>query len=135
MAVQTIFYSFFYFLTEKTKSACFCFVELKQARITKLRRIPTCRRALFNFSTFTLYFSKGNLKEDGPVDLVLSCVDNFEARMAINTVSIESSKVSKYYLPQCHAKNIISLNVRSKQTREEPITLACCRSRKHSSRP
>ena len=31
--------------------------------------------------------SNGNLKGDGPVDLVLSCVDNFEARMAINTVS------------------------------------------------
>ena len=25
-------------------------------------------------------------KEEKPVDLVLSCVDNFEARMAINTV-------------------------------------------------
>lgn len=33
-------------------------------------------------------FSKGNLS-DGPVDLVLSCVDNFEARMAINTACNE----------------------------------------------
>jgi len=28
----------------------------------------------------------GNLSGDGPVDLVLSCVDNFEARMTINAV-------------------------------------------------
>lgn len=33
-------------------------------------------------------FRKGGLTKDTPVDLVLSCVDNFEARMAINTVSI-----------------------------------------------
>lgn len=31
--------------------------------------------------------SHGGLEEGTPVDLVLSCVDNFEARMAINTVS------------------------------------------------
>jgi ubiquitin-like modifier-activating enzyme 5 len=29
---------------------------------------------------------KGNLTENGAVDLVLGCVDNFEARMAINQV-------------------------------------------------
>ena len=32
---------------------------------------------------------KGNKAGDGPVDLVLSCVDNFEARMAINTACNE----------------------------------------------
>ena len=32
--------------------------------------------------------SNGGLEEGKPVDLVLSCVDNFEARMTINTVSI-----------------------------------------------
>eukprot|EP00079_Xenopus_tropicalis_P036328 XP_017950099.1 PREDICTED: ubiquitin-like modifier-activating enzyme 5 isoform X1 [Xenopus tropicalis] len=32
---------------------------------------------------------KGGLKEGTPVDLVLSCVDNFEARMAINTACNE----------------------------------------------
>lgn len=32
-------------------------------------------------------FRSGGLAGDSPVDLVLSCVDNFEARMAINTVS------------------------------------------------
>ena len=31
--------------------------------------------------------STGGLTGGGPVDLVLSCVDNFEARMTINTVS------------------------------------------------
>jgi len=33
--------------------------------------------------------SHGNINGDGPVDLVLSCVDNFEARMAINTACNE----------------------------------------------
>ncbi|CAH2283050.1 ubiquitin-like modifier-activating enzyme 5 [Pelobates cultripes] len=40
-----------------------------------------------NFQHFMDRISKGGLKEGHPVDLVLSCVDNFEARMAINTVS------------------------------------------------
>lgn len=35
--------------------------------------------------TFLSCFSHGG-KEENAVDLVLSCVDNFEARMAINTV-------------------------------------------------
>ena len=37
---------------------------------------------------FTVVFSSGSHggKGEKPVDLVLSCVDNFEARMAINTV-------------------------------------------------
>lgn len=34
------------------------------------------------------YYSTGSLT-GGPVDLVLSCVDNFEARMAINTACNE----------------------------------------------
>ena len=34
---------------------------------------------------YFLPFSHGG-KGEKPVDLVLSCVDNFEARMAINTV-------------------------------------------------
>ena len=65
-----------------------CFVQPKQALSHIQMYTLTCRRPLFNFSTFTLYFRQGNLKGDGPVDLVLSCVDNFEARMAINAVSI-----------------------------------------------
>lgn len=36
---------------------------------------------------FVCIFSNGGLEEGKPVDLVLSCVDNFEARMVINTVS------------------------------------------------
>merc|ERR1719354_672462 len=36
-----------------------------------------------NFDHFMSCLSTGSLT-DGPVDLVLSCVDNFEARMAIN---------------------------------------------------
>ncbi|KAK9497299.1 hypothetical protein O3M35_004643 [Rhynocoris fuscipes] len=43
-----------------------------------------------NFSKFTKCLSTGNLKDVGtPVDLVLSCVDNFEARMAINAACNE----------------------------------------------
>uniref|UniRef100_A0A3P8RIZ7 Ubiquitin-like modifier-activating enzyme 5 n=1 Tax=Astatotilapia calliptera TaxID=8154 RepID=A0A3P8RIZ7_ASTCA len=38
-----------------------------------------------NFTHFMDCISHGGLEEGKPVDLVLSCVDNFEARMAINT--------------------------------------------------
>ncbi|XP_068092383.1 ubiquitin-like modifier-activating enzyme 5 isoform X3 [Hyperolius riggenbachi] len=37
--------------------------------------------------------SNGGLKEGDPVDLVLSCVDNFEARMAINTACNELGQI------------------------------------------
>lgn len=42
--------------------------------------------------TIVCLLSHGGLEEGKPVDLVLSCVDNFEARMAINTVSITIPK-------------------------------------------
>ncbi|XP_064598161.1 ubiquitin-like modifier-activating enzyme 5 [Liolophura sinensis] len=42
-----------------------------------------------NFSHFMERLKEGNLSGKGPVDLVLSCVDNFEARMAINTACNE----------------------------------------------
>ena len=37
-----------------------------------------------NFDHFMWRIKGGGLNDDSPVDLVLSCVDNFEARMAIN---------------------------------------------------
>lgn len=43
---------------------------------------------LENFNHFMGILKNGNLT-NGPVDLVLSCVDNFEARMAINTACNE----------------------------------------------
>ncbi|XP_063239203.1 ubiquitin-like modifier-activating enzyme 5 [Bacillus rossius redtenbacheri] len=43
-----------------------------------------------NFKHFMDTISRGSLS-GGPVDLVLSCVDNFEARMAINTACNELS--------------------------------------------
>jgi ubiquitin-like modifier-activating enzyme 5 len=45
-----------------------------------------------NFAHFMTRLSNGSLT-DGPVDLVLSCVDNFEARMAINTACNELNQV------------------------------------------
>ncbi|CAM4721670.1 hypothetical protein PO909_016925 [Leuciscus waleckii] len=42
-----------------------------------------------NFTHFMERISYGGLEEGKPVDLVLSCVDNFEARMAINTACNE----------------------------------------------
>ncbi|XP_077158639.1 ubiquitin-like modifier-activating enzyme 5 isoform X2 [Paroedura picta] len=42
-----------------------------------------------NFQHFVERISNGGLEEGKPVDLVLSCVDNFEARMAINTACNE----------------------------------------------
>nr|BAK63505.1 ubiquitin-activating enzyme E1 domain-containing protein 1 [Pan troglodytes] len=42
-----------------------------------------------NFQHFMDRISNGGLEEGKPVDLVLSCVDNFEARMTINTACNE----------------------------------------------
>lgn len=42
-----------------------------------------------NFTHFMERISQGGMEEGKPVDLVLSCVDNFEARMAINTACNE----------------------------------------------
>jgi len=41
------------------------------------------------FDTFMNTINRGNLNGNGPVDLILSCVDNFEARMAINVACNE----------------------------------------------
>ncbi|XP_056376612.1 ubiquitin-like modifier-activating enzyme 5 [Hyla sarda] len=48
---------------------------------------------LDNFQHFMDRISKGALREGEPVDLVLSCVDNFEARMAINTACNELGQI------------------------------------------
>ncbi|KAJ8784211.1 hypothetical protein J1605_008541 [Eschrichtius robustus] len=42
-----------------------------------------------NFERFMNRISNGGLEEGKPVDLVLSCVDNFEARVTINTACNE----------------------------------------------
>ncbi|XP_038652541.1 ubiquitin-like modifier-activating enzyme 5 isoform X2 [Scyliorhinus canicula] len=46
-----------------------------------------------NFQHFMDRIRKGGLEEGKPVDLILSCVDNFEARMAINTACNELATV------------------------------------------
>ncbi|XP_056155533.1 ubiquitin-like modifier-activating enzyme 5 isoform X2 [Lampris incognitus] len=46
-----------------------------------------------NFTHFMERISHGGLEEGKPVDLVLSCVDNFEARMAINTACNELGQI------------------------------------------
>lgn len=46
-----------------------------------------------NFTHFMERVSHGGLANGEPVDLVLSCVDNFEARMAINTACNELSQI------------------------------------------
>ncbi|CAB1349493.1 unnamed protein product [Coregonus sp. 'balchen'] len=46
-----------------------------------------------NFAHFMDRISHGALQEGKAVDLVLSCVDNFEARMAINTACNELSQI------------------------------------------
>ncbi|RMC05287.1 hypothetical protein DUI87_18474 [Hirundo rustica rustica] len=48
---------------------------------------------LDNFEHFMDRISNGALEEGKPVDLVLSCVDNFEARMAINTACNELGQI------------------------------------------
>ena len=44
-----------------------------------------------NFSEFMKVISGHRLNNGGKIDLLLSCVDNFEARMVINTVIIKCS--------------------------------------------
>ncbi|XP_070784235.1 ubiquitin-like modifier-activating enzyme 5 isoform X2 [Enoplosus armatus] len=46
-----------------------------------------------NFTHFMERISHGGLEEGKPVDLILSCVDNFEARMAINTACNELGQI------------------------------------------
>uniref|UniRef100_A0A673AMC2 Ubiquitin-like modifier-activating enzyme 5 n=1 Tax=Sphaeramia orbicularis TaxID=375764 RepID=A0A673AMC2_9TELE len=46
-----------------------------------------------NFTHFMDRISHGGLEEGKPVDLVLSCVDNFEARMAINQACNELGQI------------------------------------------
>ncbi|XP_054622316.1 ubiquitin-like modifier-activating enzyme 5 isoform X1 [Dunckerocampus dactyliophorus] len=48
---------------------------------------------LENFTHFMERLSHGGLAEGKPVDLVLSCVDNFEARMAINAACNELGQI------------------------------------------
>ncbi|CAL8292309.1 unnamed protein product [Lota lota] len=48
---------------------------------------------LDNFNHFMERISHGGLEEGSPVDLILSCVDNFEARIAINTACNELGQV------------------------------------------
>uniref|UniRef100_A0A1A8NBU2 Ubiquitin-like modifier-activating enzyme 5 n=1 Tax=Nothobranchius pienaari TaxID=704102 RepID=A0A1A8NBU2_9TELE len=48
---------------------------------------------LENFTHFMDRISRGGLEDGMPVDLVLSCVDNFEARMAINTACNELGQI------------------------------------------
>ena len=55
---------------------------------------------MVNQINFCCLFSLGNLAGDGPVYLVLSCVDNFEARMTINAVSARVSTHSfQFFYP------------------------------------
>ena len=46
-----------------------------------------------NFDHFVERIKTGGMSEGQPVDLVLSCVDNFEARMAINKACNELGQV------------------------------------------
>ncbi|XP_048366754.1 ubiquitin-like modifier-activating enzyme 5 isoform X2 [Sphaerodactylus townsendi] len=46
-----------------------------------------------NFQHFMDRISNGGLEDGKPVDLVLSCVDNFEARMAINAACNELGQI------------------------------------------
>ena len=46
-----------------------------------------------NFDHFLAQIKTGSMRSNGPVDLVLSCVDNFEARMSINQACNELGQV------------------------------------------
>lgn len=51
-----------------------------------------------NFDHFLNRLEHGGLKDDNPVDLVLSCVDNFEARMTINKACNLLGQVCFFFL-------------------------------------
>merc|ERR1719445_2849113 len=70
-----------------------------------------------NFDHFISRLTKGSLTE-GPVDLVLSCVDNFEARMAINTACNE---LGQTWFESGVSENAVSGHIQFIQ----PGTLAC----------
>merc|ERR1719245_2032824 len=70
-----------------------------------------------NFEHFISRLTKGSLTE-GPVDLVLSCVDNFEARMAINTACNE---LGQPWFESGVSENAVSGHIQFIQ----PGTLAC----------
>jgi len=70
-----------------------------------------------NFDHFISRLSKGSLT-GGPVDLVLSCVDNFEARMAINTACNE---LGQTWFESGVSENAVSGHIQFIQ----PGTLAC----------
>jgi len=71
-----------------------------------------------NFKHFMDRISHGGLKDNKPVDLVLSCVDNFEARITINTVSKPVDLV-----PRCvdNFETRIAINTVSYQVRKYSI--------------
>ena len=48
---------------------------------------------LDKFDSFIERIQHGHLLFDSPVDLVLSCVDNFEARIAINKACNELNQI------------------------------------------
>lgn len=58
--------------------------RVRCAFLSSLFKVPSSR--LVKSLLFRCPVRFGGLEEGTPVDLVLSCVDNFEARMAINKV-------------------------------------------------
>ncbi|XP_071591930.1 ubiquitin-like modifier-activating enzyme 5 isoform X1 [Heliangelus exortis] len=68
--------------------------EVHNYNITTVDNFEHFMDRISNFmQTSGTSFSNGALEEGKPVDLVLSCVDNFEARMAINTACNELGQI------------------------------------------
>ena len=64
-----------------------------------------------NFDHFLAQIKTGSMRSNGPVDLVLSCVDNFEARMSINQACNELGQV---WIESGVAENAVSGHIQVK---------------------
>ncbi|XP_063160056.1 ubiquitin-like modifier-activating enzyme 5 isoform X2 [Candoia aspera] len=75
-----------------------------------------------NFQHFIDRISNGGLEEGKPVDLLLSCVDNFEARMAINTACNEIGQV--WMESGCAPPLVVAANIDEKTLKREGVCAA-----------
>ncbi|CAB1340694.1 unnamed protein product [Coregonus sp. 'balchen'] len=80
-----------------------------------------------NFAHFMDRISYGSLQEGKAVDLILSCVDNFEARMAINTACNELGQIwmeSGVSENACAPPLVVAANIDEKTLKREGVCAA-----------
>lgn len=88
VAFQSRFFSAYFFQVEAA-AATLSFINPDVVIETHNMNITSIDK----FDAFIERIQHGHLLEEKPVDLVLSCVDNFEARIAINKACNELNQV------------------------------------------